>query len=205
MGEAERAIEKAEEGIERFQALKHSALLANGYLNAGNVYDMLKRYAEAAEMYGKAIELFPTNAMLYRNQASAYMNALDLEKARTALSRAEELQPAHPYLPYRWAELHALQGHGTDSLAATDAALERPGALTQAVWLFRAWALLLLNRQPDALEAINRSIELTTDYHDFLGAIEDTERFQRANPDAADISVILQRLREAYGAGSGST
>ena len=75
-----------------------------------NAYDAQKLYSQAVEAYGRAIELFPDEAMWYRNRVSTYIEMKDFEAAAADLARAATLQPDHPYLPLRRGDLAFEQG-----------------------------------------------------------------------------------------------
>ncbi|GEM_PF-6881845 len=201
IGQRDDALRLGEKCVARYKTLDQPALLASGYYFLASIYDELKEYRKAAEVFGMAAELSPSEATYYLNQANSYLKAAMLGEAEAALRRAHDLQPSDPYLPLRWAQWHVLKGEGEAALAQTDEAFRRPDAPTEDVWLVRSMALLLLQRVDEALAAIDECIARTTDSHDYDGYIEAIERFKKLNPEVDGIEEVVSRLDAAWKAG----
>jgi tetratricopeptide (TPR) repeat protein len=179
----------------------------------GNVMRARKQYAEAAEVYSRAIDKLknPTrqNWSLYFYRGNAYERAKDWPKAEKDLEKALELFPDQPqvlnYLGYSWVD----QGINLDKgLKMVRRAVElRPndGYIVDSL----GWAQYRLGNYEAAVDALERAIELKPEdpvLNDHLGDAywkvgrELEARFQwrhaRDNkPEPEDLAKIEEKLK----------
>lgn len=176
-------------------------------------------YADAARLYGEAVEIDPDRAEAYSRQGLALWAAQRFEDAVPVLTRAIELDPddarAHYY---RGASHLALDDFGAsveDLQAATDLGSLHPEDVRRAHHL-RAVAHMNLEDYEAAIAAVTDAIASAPDHafyrlerarlYDFTGrhdaAIEDYAAFLQDDSAAPDLRAEAEQRLEALRAGS---
>jgi tetratricopeptide (TPR) repeat protein len=84
--------EDAEAQFERLLSMGDQAE-ASGYVELGALYGQTKRYGEAAQAYGRAIELTPNRADLYLARGAMYLEMGDDDRAEAEFRLAAEKDP----------------------------------------------------------------------------------------------------------------
>ena len=98
---------------------------ADGHINLGNIYDGLKRYADAAKEFETAIKLEPTMPRLadaYYNLGSAYLSLDRKPDAITAFQKAASLAPEDGYVQDRLGYAYQVVGTWDKAVAAHQSA-----------------------------------------------------------------------------------
>jgi tetratricopeptide (TPR) repeat protein len=150
IGDQRRKAGDAEGAIESYRtALKRFGGYAEAYEAIGEVQYARKKFGEAIEAFGFAVEIDPTYAMAWYNMAFAARKSDDLARARTAYERYVKLRPADADGHYGLAE--TLRGQGEREAAAReyqlfiDLAKSSPA---QASWVERARGFLAELKAP---------------------------------------------------------
>ncbi len=144
----------------------------------GDALRAAERYAEAAEAYGKAIDLVetpgPAHWVLFYTRGISYERAGDWPKAEADFRKALELQPDQPlvlnYLGYSMVEK---QENLDEALAMIERAVRaqpEDGYITDSL----GWVLYRLGRYDEAVKPMLRAVELTPDdpvINDHLGDV----------------------------------
>jgi tetratricopeptide (TPR) repeat protein len=166
--------EDAEEAFKKSIAANSEDI--QSYISYGNMLRGRERFAEAAEMYGKAIALVPqpgtSDWSLYYYRGISYERSKDWPKAEADFKRALELSPDQPlvlnYLGYSWVDM----GKNLDeAMAMIRKAVElRPndGFIVDSL----GWAHYRLGEYDEAVEELERAIGLRPDdpvINDHLG------------------------------------
>lgn len=134
------------------------------YLALGGVYASQKKFAEAAEVYERAIARIetpePADWNLYYQRGIAYERTKQWEKAEPNFHQALELFPDHPqvlnYLGYSWVDMGINLEEG---LALIKRAVElRPsdGYIVDSL----GWAYYRLERYDEAVTELERAVSL---------------------------------------------
>lgn len=114
----------------------------------------------------EAIDLVPDSAHFLHNRASIRIGLREWEAAKDDLERAVELDPEH-HLSYNALGLtYAMLGDEEAALATWETAAKREPD-NPVIWVERSIALLRLNRLPEALEEIDRAIDLAPNEPEF--------------------------------------
>jgi tetratricopeptide (TPR) repeat protein len=86
--------------------------------NKGNDLYRAKDYKAAADAYGKAIGIDPTNASLYTNRAAAYLMATMLPQALSDCEKAISIDPTNSKAVFRKASCLKAMGRLDPAIAA---------------------------------------------------------------------------------------
>jgi tetratricopeptide (TPR) repeat protein len=183
----------------------------------GTVLRSRKRYAEAAEVYSRAIALIPQPGQgdwtLFYFRGSAYERAKDWAKAEADLKKALELVPDSPpagkalvmnYLAYSWVD----NGNNIDeAFRMLKQAVEmspRDGMIIDSL----GWAYFRLGRYDDAVRELEKAVDAKPGdpvINDHLGdaywrvgrRVEAKFQWQHAKdsePEPEDLQKIVQKL-----------
>lgn len=119
IGDQRRKAGDAEGALESYRtALKRFGAYAEAYEAVGEVQYGQRRYPEAIEAFGFAVEIDPGYALAWYNMAFAARKAGDLARARGAYAEYVKLRPADPDGHYGLAE--TLRGLGEREAAAQE-------------------------------------------------------------------------------------
>jgi tetratricopeptide (TPR) repeat protein len=160
--ETARAVEVSPESLE--------ATIAYGRALAG-----LWRYHEAIEVYSKAIEAHPEEAMLYRHRGHRYISIRDFEKAASDMAKAAALNDKDFDIWYHLGLAHYLRGEFDKARAAYESGLKSAAdddsKIAISNWLYAT--LRRLDQKEEAakvLEGINEGmkVEENTSYLNLL-------------------------------------
>jgi tetratricopeptide (TPR) repeat protein len=170
-------MDRTEEAEKAFQeAVRRSPEDVQTYISYGNMLRGRERFAEAAEVYSKAIERVraPGRAdwSLFYFRGIAHERTKAWDKAEADFKKALELYPDQPlvlnYLGYSWVDM----GRNLDeALGMIRKAVElRPtdGYVVDSL----GWAYYQLGRYDDAVTELERAVSLRADdpvIHDHLG------------------------------------
>ena len=94
------------------------------YNTLGYLYNVSRRFEEAAEMYNKLIELEPDNAEHYEKLGDVYIALNDVPNATTALQKVIELQPNNKAVQEKLSGLLVSSGDAEQVIAAQKRMIE---------------------------------------------------------------------------------
>jgi tetratricopeptide (TPR) repeat protein len=178
-----------------YRTLETPANVASVLNSKANLFDQMGDYDRAVQTYGQAIALRPDFAMWYRNRASTHLAYGNVAAARIDLEQAAELQPDHPYLTVRRAELALLEGD--EELAIR--LCERAQTLLPGIsspYFTKGLALLQVERPVEARAAFEQGIE-RADRSDLSSAIRWVERHGPGGVMQVEILALLHEAVEA--------
>ncbi|WP_423281176.1 tetratricopeptide repeat protein [Enterovirga sp. CN4-39] len=210
---------RGEEAVQHLEKLGKQRPDDNDVLVAlGNVYRSRKQYAQAAEIYGKAIErtaaddagLWP----LYYYRGTAYERAKDWPKAEADLKKALELVPdTQPmgksqvlnYLGYSWVDQNINLDEAFKMLRRAVELNPRDGMIIDSL----GWAYYRFGRWDDAVRELEKAAELKAGdpvINDHLGdaywrvgrKLEAKFQWQHAkdaHPEPEDLAKIEEKLK----------
>lgn len=116
------------------------------------------RYRDAIATYGRGIELYPTNALLYRHRGHRYISTRQLDKAAADLEKGAKLDEKNPDIWYHLGLAHYLEGRFDRAAAAYErcrALADRDESLISVShWLYMA--LRRAKKQEEAARVLDR-------------------------------------------------
>ncbi len=135
-----------------------------GYLALGGVYAGLKEYAEAAELYERAVRHFdnsdPTYWPLYYRMGIAYERIKQWDKAERAFKHALKLSPNQAdvlnYLGYSWIDMNINLNEGLEMIRKAVDMRPRDGYIVDSL----GWAFYRLGRFEEAVTELEKATEL---------------------------------------------
>lgn len=142
----------------------------------GTLYRGDKRYADAADYYGKAIAVIapddPRNWLLYYYRGIAYQLADEWPKAEADFRKSLQLSPNQPqvmnYLGYSWIDQGINIDEGTDLIKKAVELKPDDGYIVDSL----GWAYYKIGRYPEAVAQLERAVSLRPDdptINDHLG------------------------------------
>lgn len=142
----------------------------------GEVLRANEKYAEAAEVYTKAIDLLqaptPANWDLFFSRGTAYERTKQWAKSEADLKKALELRPDTPavlnYLGYSWVDQGVNLDEGLDMIRKAVTLRPDDGYYIDSL----GWAYYRLKRYDEAVRELERAVELKPDeavINDHLG------------------------------------
>lgn len=158
-------LDRHDEAVEHLEPLLEAAPDdRRAYLALGGVYASQQKFAEAAEVYDRAIARIETPVEadwnLYYQRGIAYERIKQWDKAEPNFNQALELYPDHPqvlnYLGYSWVDMNMNLEEG---LALIQKAVElRPsdGHIVDSL----GWAYYRLGRYEEAVTELERAVNL---------------------------------------------
>lgn len=214
------SIGKSEEATKRLEAVAAAQPEnADAVTALGNVLRNRKKYAEAAEVYTKAMGLLkpndPANWTLLYFRGMCLERAKQWPKAEADLKKALELIPEGlkrerayvlNYLGYSWVDQNVNVDEAFDMLKRAVALQPRDGSIVDSL----GWAYYRLGRYDEAVKELERAIELRPAdavVNDHLGdaywktgrKLEANFQWNHArdmNPEPEDLEKILVKLKE---------
>ncbi|MBK8049281.1 MAG: tetratricopeptide repeat protein [Anaerolineales bacterium] len=193
LGNDTNAVEAYEDAYHRFQTLGLPNQAASVLTSWTTVYDQKHDYAASLPLYSKAIQLSPSNPMWYRNRASLYINLRDAANAFADLKVASTFNPIIHICHYDTAILPCSK--------ATTEAEDLFRTFIEAIpannggYFGLARALLCMERDAEALDALEQAISLTYSAQDIHDASYDLEQLQADHPSLSGIEPAIQRLQ----------
>jgi tetratricopeptide (TPR) repeat protein len=210
---------RGEEAVQHLEKLGKQRPDDNEVLVAlGNVYRSRKQFAQAAEIYGKAIERTPAGDAglwpLYYYRGTAYERAKDWPKAEADLKKALELVPdSQPmgksqvlnYLGYSWVDQNTNLDEAFKMLRRAVELNPRDGMIIDSL----GWAYYRFGHWDDAVRELEKAAELKAGdpvINDHLGdaywrvgrRLEAKFQWQHAkdaNPEPDDLKKIEEKLK----------
>jgi tetratricopeptide (TPR) repeat protein len=210
---------RGEEAVQHLEKLGKQRPDDNEVLVAlGNVYRSRKQFAQAAEIYGKAIERTPAGDAglwpLYYYRGTAYERAKDWPKAEADLKKALELVPdSQPmgksqvlnYLGYSWVDQNINLDEAFKMLRRAVELNPRDGMIIDSL----GWAYYRFGHWDDAVRELEKAAELKAGdpvINDHLGdaywrvgrRLEAKFQWQHAkdaNPEPDDLRKIEEKLK----------
>ena len=130
----------------------------------GDILRSNEKYAEAAEVYTKAIDIIgtPTSAnwMLYYFRGTAYERTKQWSKSEADLKEALELRPDQPhvlnYLGYSWVDQGIHLDEGMDMIRKAVTLRPDDGFFIDSL----GWAYYRVGRYEDSVRELERAVEL---------------------------------------------
>ncbi len=207
MGQTDAALAELDE-LAKLQPANVDALVTKG-----DVLRRKKRFAEAAQAYGTAIQragvTAPHHWPLYYARGISYERSRDWPKAEADFVKALELRPDQPdvlnYLGYTWVD-HGLNLEKGRAMIEKAAQLRpKDGAIVDSL----GWALYRMGEYANAVKALERAIELKAEdptINDHLGdayfqvgrAEEAMFQWKRAltlDPEPEQIETLNEKIR----------
>ncbi len=209
---------KGEEAVKHLEALMEKWPDDVEVITAlGNVLRSRKKYAEAAEIYSKAIEKIGTpdrsQWILFYYRGSSYERAKQWPKAEADLKKAIELVPdTQPsgkaqvlnYLAYSWVDQNMNIDEAFTMLKRAVELMPRDGMIIDSL----GWAYFRLGQYEDATRELEKAVELKPGdavINDHLGdaywkvgrRLEARFQWQHAkdsNPEPEDLAKIIRKL-----------
>jgi tetratricopeptide (TPR) repeat protein len=209
---------KGEEAVKHLEALLQKRPDDTEVIMAlGNVLRSRKRYAEAAEIYSKAVDKIGepdrSHWTMFYYRGSAYERAKQWDKAEADLKKALELVPdTQPngkaqvlnYLAYSWVDTHQNIDEAFKMLRKAVELSPRDGMIIDSL----GWAYYRLGQYEDAVRELEKAVELKPGdpvINDHLGdaywkvgrRLEAQFQWQHAkdaNPEPEDLAKILRKL-----------
>lgn len=186
----------------------------DAYVALGGLLHREKRYAEAAEVYSRAIATLKQpesqHWSLYFARAVAYDGAKQWPKAEADLKTAVELSSDQAtllnYLGYSWVDRHIDVDKGLDLIRSAVEMRPNDGDIVDSL----GWAYYRLGRYDDAVGELERAIDLrpqSWEINDHLGDVywkvgrKLEAQFQWAHardlkPEAEKLAIIERKLSE---------
>jgi tetratricopeptide (TPR) repeat protein len=188
----------------------------------GNVLRSRKRYADAAEVYSRAIARIPnpdrSHWTLFYYRGSAYERSKQWAKAEADLKKALELVPDSPpsgkaqvlnYLGYSWVDAGTNLDDAFKMLKRAIDLSPRDGMIIDSL----GWAYYRLGHYEDAVRELEKAVELKPGdpvINDHLGdaywrvgrRLEARFQWQHAkdsSPEAEDLENIVRKLENGLG------
>jgi len=187
--ETEKAILNAEQLTELAKAQEEYRV----YLNIGNIYSKVDQEEKAYDAYGAAILIAPEVGMLYRNRASSLIKLKRWQEASNDLIEGEKLEPDHPYLFARKADLAFWQGKFTDAVHWYQQALMKKD---YTEWhLDLVMALLGARDNQKAMNEFDLVLNHIVD-KEINSYIKALERAKTILPDPTEVENIIMLLQE---------
>ena len=183
----------------------------------GNVLRSRKQFAEAAEIYGKAVELIGTpdrgHWILFFYRGTSYERAKQWDKAEADLKKALELVPdtlpagkaqVLNYLAYSWVDQNMNIDEAFKMLTRAVELAPRDGMIIDSL----GWAYYRMGRYEDAVRELEKAVELKAGdpvINDHLGdaywrvgrKLEAKFQWTHAkdsNPEQEDLVKILRKI-----------
>ncbi len=135
-----------------------------GYLAIGGVYSADKKFAEAAEIYERAVALIGEGTQadwnVFYQRGIAYERLKEWPKAEPNFLRALELYPDHPqvlnYLGYSWVDMNIKLEEGLELIQKAVDLRPSDGYIVDSL----GWAYYRLGRYDDAVRELERAVGL---------------------------------------------
>ena len=188
----------------------------------GNIYRGRERFAEAAEIYTKGIDLIgkpePGHWRLFYFRGVANERSKNWPQAEKDLEQALELSPDQPqvlnYLGYSWVDMGTRLEDGLEMIRKAVEQRPRDGYIVDSL----GWAYYRLGRYEEAVEQLEIAVELRPEdpvINDHLGdaywqvgrKLEATFQWSHArdlDPEPADLEKIVKKLESGLAAGDDS-
>ena len=214
---------RGEEAVKHLEALTQKRPDDVEVITAlGNVLRARKRYAEAAEVYTKAVEKIGepdrSHWTLFYFRGTAYERAKQWQKAEADLKKALELVPDNQpngksqvlnYLGYSWVDTGINIDEAFKLLQRAVDLNPRDGMIIDSL----GWAYYRLGRTDDAVRELEKAVELKPGdpvINDHLGdaywkvgrKLEARFQWQHAkdsNPEPEDLEKIVAKLQKGLG------
>jgi tetratricopeptide (TPR) repeat protein len=172
-------MDRTEEAEKAFQeALHRSPGEVQAYISYGNMLRGRERYAEAADIYSKAMALVPNPTRadwsLFYFRGITYERTKQWPKAEADFKKALELYPDQPlvmnYLGYSWIDMGMNLDEALSLIRKAVALRPNDGYIVDSL----GWAYYRLGRYDEAVTEMEKAIALRADdpvIHDHLGDV----------------------------------
>lgn len=158
-------LDRHDEAIEHLEPLLEAAPDdRRAYLALGGVYASQQKFAEAAEVYERAIARIdtpePADWNLYYQRGIAYERTKQWDKAEPNFHQALELFPDHPqvlnYLGYSWVDMGINLEEGLELIERAVELRPSDGYIVDSL----GWAYYRLERYEEAVTELERAVNL---------------------------------------------
>ena len=157
---------------------------ADRLIEEGNRAEDSGRYAEARDIYVRAVAAAPGYARPHVNLGIALEALGDLEGAAASHRAALAVDPSDPYANYNLAKLRFSAGAPAEANELVSRALESRADFREALVL-RGCLLSMHGRAQDSLAAFERALSLRADFGTLQEAEEAARRLPRHEGDEA--------------------
>ena len=152
-GRLDKAIEYADQAIEKAEVNSETELLAQMRLARSMIYDAARRWKDALEDYTYALEFFPQVAQIYNQRGAVYFKMGRIDDSIADFDKAVELDPSLD--PYHWQR--GISYYYTERLDECIGQFNRhravnPNDVENAFWHF------LCKSQRDGVDAARKSL-----------------------------------------------
>jgi tetratricopeptide (TPR) repeat protein len=216
-GAALRMLDRCPEAqVELSKAIELDPKYARSYIDRGACDARAAEYATALVEYDKAIQVEPNNRTAHGLAGAALRRLGKFPSAMEELNKAIELNPNYVWAYNERAHVWSDQGKYAQAIDDYNAALALNKDYKYAY--VKAFPLLMLNRYPEALDAVNDAIKLDPKwtwpyaqrgsiYHDYLFNFEPAYQDLKTvsdlgehdeDLDFAEAALTTNRLQEAY-------
>ena len=163
----------------RLRKMKRGLQLApnsdQGYLRLGNVYLQTGQKDEAIAQFKKAIEVNPYYWVIHRDLGRAYYSIGENEKAVAEFQQVTQLQPENAEGWSNVATADLRMGKLEDSIPAYQKSIQL--APTYLAYMNLGYVYTVLKQYPQAIEALEKSVELGPNQEDARGSLADAYRY----------------------------
>jgi tetratricopeptide (TPR) repeat protein len=160
-------------------ALRLSPAYGPASANLADLYRQLKRDEDAESVLRKALAASPRDAGLHHALGLTLVRLKKQDEALTELARAAELEPDRS----RYAYVYAV---GLDSV----------GRRADAIRTLKD----NLARHPNDRDTLSALVSFNREAGDFASALQYAEELAKADPDNAELKVLIEQLRAKAGA-----
>ena len=185
LGSAYQATGKTSQAIaEMKRGLQLAPNSDQGYLRLGNVYLQTGQKDDAIGQFKKAIEVNPYYWVIHRDLGRAYYSIGENEKAIAEFQQVTQLQPENAEGWSNVATADLRMGKLEESIPAYQKSIQL--APTSLAYMDLGYVYTVLKQYPQAIEALEKAVELGPNQEDARGSLADAYRYsgQKEKADA---------------------
>jgi tetratricopeptide (TPR) repeat protein/TolB-like protein len=155
-----------------------------GYIRLGNVYLDMGQQTEALAAFNKALEVNPYYWVIHRELGRAYYSIGENDKALAEFEQVTQLQPENVEGWSNVATADIRLGKLQESIPAYQKSIQL--APSYVAYMNLGYVYTTLRQYPQAIEALEKSVELGPNQEDARGSLADAYRYsgQKEKADA---------------------